>query len=68
MSAKKSITDADILAKLRAHLARAGLNQKEFAAGVGLSPPYMSDIMCGRRDIPYKIAAMLGYRKTWVRT
>jgi transcriptional regulator with XRE-family HTH domain len=63
-----AITDSDLREKLRGFLARRGLNQKQFAASVGLSQPYVSDIMLGRRGIPDEIAAKIGYRKAWVRT
>jgi predicted XRE-type DNA-binding protein len=70
MAGKNSyaINESDLRGKLRDFLARRGLNQKQFAESVGLSQPYISDIMLGRRAIPDVIAEKVGYRKAWVRT
>ncbi len=63
-----AINESDLRGKLRDFLVRRGLNQKQFADSVGLSQPYISDIMLGRRAVPDSIAEKLGYRRAWVRT
>lgn len=56
------ITTADVLDLLRQHVALYG-TQKAAAATYGISEPYFSEILSGRRDPSKKILARLNLRQ-----
>lgn len=41
--------------------------QKEAAASLGLGQAQLSDMLSGRRDVPKRVLALLGLRRTVVR-
>ena len=57
------MTDRELRSLLRAAIKAAG-SQKAFADLCGVTPPYLTDILKGRRTVGPKILKQLGYRRT----
>lgn len=58
----QNVTEADLHFILRAFVETAG-SQGKAAAALGVSAPYLSDVLKGRRAIADAIAIGLGYRR-----
>lgn len=61
MRKQPQLTREDVLAKLRERQGEKSL--RAFAAELGLSAPYLSDVYNGRRDPGPSILGLLGLRK-----
>jgi hypothetical protein len=62
-----SMTNEDVLALMRERIASAGSLNK-WAAQIGLSAPYVSDVLNGKREPGESIAKVFGLRKEVGRT
>lgn len=56
------LTEQDVLEQLRTAVRAAG-NQQAYAAQIGISGQYLSDVLRGRREIGSKILDVLGLEK-----
>ncbi len=62
MSGENHLTERDVIERLRADVARAGSAQA-WAAAHGFSPPYIHDVLRGRRSLATRILDALGVER-----
>lgn len=61
---RKTITTDDVLNRLRERIAVSSL--RKTALELGVSAPYLSDVMRGNRDVSTKLSKALGLRRSVV--
>jgi len=57
-----TISNDEVLAALRQAVDRAG-SQRTYASSIGISQPYLGDVLAGRRAAGDKILGALGLRR-----
>lgn len=60
----KKLTQSDLLVIIRNDVAKSSLNKT--AKRIGVSAPYLSDILNSKRAISEKVAALYGFEKNVV--
>lgn len=58
----KDISTSELIAVIRDKCLEAG-SQKIIASRAGISPAYLSDVLCRRREISKEFAEKFGYEK-----
>lgn len=58
----KILTEQQFIKRLIAYQATLGLNQKQLAERLGVSPQYISDVLAERRSAGDAIASKLGFK------
>lgn len=56
-------TEANLLHELGAMTKTKGSSQSKVAKTLGISSPFLSDVLKGRRDISSRLAEAMGYKK-----